>query len=91
MSNEMCMNNFSTVPCTIVGSVEIRQAWLSSHFLFTLMESLFSSMSPCLLRDMCLMGIIGISLNNPPGQRATQVFREHDWSHMGKQWTETSW
>lgn len=70
MSNEMWMNNFSTVHCTIVGSVEIRQAWLSSHFLFTLMASLFCSMSPSLLRDMCLMSIIGISFNNPPGQRA---------------------
>lgn len=46
------MNNFSTVPCTTEGSVEIGQAWLSSHFLLTPMESLFSSMSLSLLRDM---------------------------------------
>lgn len=44
------MNNFSTVPCTTEGSVEIGQAWLSSLPLFTLMESLFS-MFPSLLRD----------------------------------------
>lgn len=50
------MNNFSTVPCTTVGSVEIGQAWLSSHFLFSLMESLFSSMSPSLLRDVLFHG-----------------------------------
>lgn len=68
----MEMNNFSTVPCTIEGSVEIGQAWLSSHFLFTLMESLFSSMSPSLLGVMPSHGYnwnfpLKSKWENPPG------------------------
>ena len=56
MSNEMWTNNFSSVPCTTEGSVEIRQAWLNSHSLFSLMEILLSSMSPSLLRDILSYG-----------------------------------
>lgn len=56
VSNEMWTNNFSSVPCTTEGSVEIRQAWLNSHSIFSLMEILLSSMSPSLLRDILSYG-----------------------------------
>ena len=56
MSNEMWMNNFSTVHCTTEGSVEIGQEWLSSLHWFPPMESWLSSNSPSLLGDVLSYG-----------------------------------